>query len=232
MGLLDSIKKLVKGSDEPAFAVPEGACACPIQIVDERTAKRIADSAVLSVSTRPVRMKDTASGSTVESGSFQGFPVSFEGKPFAIMPTEPISALLTRFDRAEVTAKRQDGALLALLPDGPWFEAASAGILDLPSDVEVIRAYFSDKEWHGMGPGIHPLEPLRIELVGGVHDAAGGQLMNFYAGEGQLVGTLPNKSYSFQKLRRRYPDHILAATAEELAQDHRGSSHCINVFVS
>lgn len=232
MGLLDRIRRLAKGSEEPAFAVPEGASACPIQIVDERIAKRTPDNAILSVSSRPVRMKDTASGGTVESGSFQDFPVSYEGKPFAIIPADPISALLTRFSRVDVAAQRQDGALLALLPDGPWFEAASAGILDLPSDVEVIRAYFSDKEWHGMGPGIHALEPLHVELVGGVHDAAGGQLMNFYAGEGHLVGTLPNKSYSFQKLRRRYPDHILAATAEELAPDHRGSRHCINVFVS
>ena len=55
--------------------------------------------------------------------------------------------------------------------------------------------------------------------------------MNFYAGD-HLVATLPNKSYSFQKIRRKYPDHLLAATAEELKEDHRGSRYCINVFVS
>ncbi len=232
MGLLDSIRKLVQGTDETAFTVPEGTSPLPIEISDERIAKRIAGSATLAISQKPMRMKDTKTGKTISSEELPGFPVSYEGKAFGLVPTDQLAPLLSRFGSVAVSARREEGGLVALLPDAAWFEAAAAGILDLPSDVQVIHAYFSDKEWNGIGPGIQAFDPLDVELIGGAHDAAGGQLMNFYTGTGVLVASLPNKSYSFQKLRRKYPDHILGATAEELAEDYRGSRHRINVFVS
>ena len=232
MGLLDSIRKLVQGADETAFTVPEGTTALPIEISDERTAKKIAGSATLAISQKPMRMKDTKTGKTISSEELHGFPVSYEGRAFGTVPEGQLAALLSRFGSVAVSARREEGGLVALLPSAAWFEAAAAGILDLPSDVQVLRAYFSDKEWNGIGHGIQAFDPLDVELIGGAHDAAGGQLMNFYTGQGVLVASLPNKSYSFQKLRRKYPDHILGATAEELAEDYRGSRHRINVFVS
>lgn len=232
MGLLDSIRKLVHSADETAFTVPEGACPLSIEISDERIAKKIAGDAMLSISSKPIRMRDTKTGKAISSEDLPGYPVSYEGKAFGMVPEDLLAPLLSRFGSVAVSAKQEEDGLVALLPSNAWFEAAAAGILDLPSDVQVIRAYFSDKEWNGIGPGIQAFDPLRVELIGGAHDAAGGQLMNFYTGTDALVASLPNKSYSFQKLRRKYPDHILGATAEELAEDYRGSRHRINVFVS
>lgn len=231
MGILASIKKLVHGSEEEPFAVPEGPSAIKIQPVDERGSAKIAGKTRIVVSTKPQRMKDTANGTTTDSSEFQGFPASIGKCAFAIVPTEPVACLLTREPRISVACERRADGLYILVPDTAWFEAASAGITDLPADVEVIRAYIADKDWQGLDGGTKPIGPLDIQIVGGAHDAAGGQLMNFYAGD-RLVATLPNKSYSFQKIRRKHPDHILAATAEELEQDHRGSRYCVNVFVS
>lgn len=231
MGILASIKKLVHGPEEEPFAVPEGPSAIKIQIVDGRCAAKIAGTTRISVSTKPQRMKDTKNGTTTDSGEFQGFPAALGKTAFAIVPTEPVACLLTREPSVSVVCERREDGLYIHMPDAAWFEAASAGIEDLPADVDVIRAYIADKDWQGLGGGTKALEPFDIEIIGGAHDAAGGQLMNFYAGD-RLVATLPNKSYSFQKIRRKYPDHVLAATAEELEQDHRGSRYCINVFVS
>lgn len=231
MGILASIKKLFHGPEEEPFAVPEGPCALRIQVIDEKCAAKIAGRTTLLVSTKPQRMKDTKKGTTTDSDEFQGFPARLGKCAFAIVPTEPVATLLTRESSISVVCERRDDGLYILVPGNPWFEAASAGIESLPADVDVIRAYIADKDWQGLGGGTKPIEPFDVEIVGGAHDAAGGQLMNFYAGD-HLVATLPNKSYSFQKIRRKYPDRLLAATAEELEEGHRGSRYCINVFVS